>query len=215
MEEAQLATGAARRTRWRPRRQRPNGRAPTPRIGGLHVVVSGLEAAREAVLAGADVLRLSTDEGSAAARAAGRGLRDLGTWFYVVDDLAVALELGADGVHLERRQDLLGLAQAAGLGVGLTLPDAAPDGLDYVELGWVGERGGDRPSDSWLLELSLAVAGSSAPVVVGGRIDAADMRACLDAGAVGIAVRDALSARELRRALDDWRHASPAPGGQR
>jgi thiamine monophosphate synthase len=215
VEEAQLATGAARWTRWRPRRQSPNGRVPTPRIGGLHVVVSGLEAARDAVLAGADVLRLTTDEGSPAARAAGRGLRDLGTWFYVVDDLAVALELGADGVHLDRRQDLLEPARAAGLRVGLTLPGAAPDGLDYVELGWAGERGGDRPSRSWLLELSLAVAGSSVPVVAGARIDAVDVQACLDAGAAGIAVRDALTARELRRALDDWRPAPPAPGGQR
>lgn len=202
------------RRRWV--RRRIEGPLRLPGITGLHVVVSGLEEAADAVLAGADVLRLSTGAGAAAGIAAGRGLRDLGTWFYVADDLDLALELGADGIHLDRRLDLAEEARRAGLRIGATLAGAERVEVDYVEFGRVGESvGGDGALTSWLLGLSRTVAGSGVPVVAGGEIDAANASACIAAGAAGVAVRRGYGGAELSRVLDAALEARAADRAQR
>ena len=83
------------------------------------------EIAREAVLGGADIIQLRVKDVPAAeyvrtAHRVGRVTRELGALFIVNDDPVVALEAGADGVHVG--QDDLSVAQTRRLiGPGLLL----------------------------------------------------------------------------------------------
>ena len=173
-------------------------------VAGLHVVVAGLgRGAGGGACRARDVIRLATDDGVSASEA-GRGLRALGSRFYVVDDLAAALELGADGVHLDRHPELADAVRSAGLRLGLSI---ASSGVtpppDYLEFGRVGESvGGDGALASWLLTLSRTVTEADAPVIASGDLDAPNAAACVAAGAVGIAIRGVPAGDGLRRALD-------------
>jgi thiamine-phosphate pyrophosphorylase len=176
--------------------------SPAAAVAGLHVVVASFQEAQAAVLAGADVVRLAASDGVSAAEA-GRGLRALGSRFYVVDDIAAALELGADGVHLDRHPERAEAVRAVGLRLGMATTVTPGVAADYVDFGRVGESvGGDGAFTSWLLSLSRTVTASGAPVIASGDLDAANAAACVAAGAVGIAIRGVPRDDALRRALD-------------
>jgi thiamine monophosphate synthase len=168
----------------------------------VHSIVPDLEGARRAAGAGASVLRLAAGRSTAATIAAGRGLRELGTPFYVVDDLDAALELGADGLSLERRPERGEAARALGLSIGG--PAAVLDGLTadaaYLEAVRVKRRG--RSEGAWLAELSSLCADAPAPIIVRGAIDPERAAACIAAGAAGIAVAGPPADRQLRAAVD-------------
>jgi thiamine monophosphate synthase len=168
----------------------------------VHSIVPDLEAARRAAGAGANVLRLAAGRSTAATIAAGRGMRQLGTPFYVVDDLDAALELGADGLSLERRPERGEAARALGLSIGG--PAAVLDGLTadaaYLEAVRVKRRG--RSEGAWLAELSSLCADAPAPIIVRRAIDPERAAACIAAGAAGIAVAGPPADRQLRAAVD-------------
>jgi thiamine monophosphate synthase len=129
-------------------------------------------------------------------------MRQLGTPFYVVDDLDAALELGADGLSLERRPERGEAARALGLSIGG--PAAVLDGLTadaaYLEAVRVKRRG--RSEGAWLAELSSLCADAPAPIIVRGAIDPERAAACIAAGAAGIAVAGPPADRQLRAAVD-------------
>jgi thiamine-phosphate pyrophosphorylase len=179
----------------------------------LHAIVTDLETAKVAVGGGATVVQLrlkgaSTDE----MVAAGAPFRDLGATFVVNDDVEAAIALGADGVHLGR--DDPGAEKAVREGLMLGTSAASVDeakagealGATYVGAGPVWETPTKPDSDpaiglDGLAEICDAV---SVPVIAIGGIDAGNARACIDAGAFGVAVvRAAVDARAVSEALGD------------
>lgn len=168
----------------------------------VHSIVPDLEAARRAAGAGANVLRLAAGRSTAATIAAGRGMRQLGTPFYVVDDLDAALELGADGVYLDEHPERGEAARAFGLAIGGSA--AALDGLAasaaYLDALWEKARG--RSEGAWLSELAAVCAAAPAPVIVRGALGPKRAADCIAVGATGIAVLGAPADRRLRTAVD-------------
>lgn len=174
----------------------------------LHAIVEELETARAAVAGGATVVQLrlkgrSTDE----VVERGRAFRELPATFVVNDDVEAAIRLGADGVHLGRGDDGAERALESGLLLGLSAatPEEATDAeardAAYVGAGPVWETPSKADADppiglDGLRAISAAVA---IPVVAIGGIDASNARACIDAGAAGVAViraaRDAAAIR--------------------
>ncbi len=178
----------------------------------LHAIVEELAAARAAVDGGATVLQLrrkgaSTDE----LVEAGRGFGDLEAIFVVNDDVEAALRLGADGVHLGRRDEGAERAVAAGLLLGtsaVSVEEACAGetaGAAYVGAGPVWATPSKPDADpaiglEGLAEISRAV---SIPVVAIGGVDASNAADCIRAGAAGVAViRAARDAQALRAAID-------------
>jgi thiamine-phosphate pyrophosphorylase len=179
----------------------------------LHAIVTDLETAKVAVGGGATVVQLrlkgaSTDE----MVAAGAPFRDLGATFVVNDDVEAAIALGADGVHLGRDDPGAETALAEGLMLGTSAAsvDEAKAGealgATYVGAGPVWETPTKPDSDpaiglDGLAEICDAV---SVPVIAIGGIDAGNARACIEAGAFGVAVvRAAVDARAVSEALGD------------
>jgi thiamine-phosphate pyrophosphorylase len=177
----------------------------------LHVLVEDFETARVAVESGATVVQLrlktaSTDE----VVAHGMPFRDLPATFVVNDDVDAALRLGADGVHLGRSDEGAERAVERGLILGLSAAgvdearEAARRGATYIGAGpvWpsVSKPDADRPIGlDGLREICAAV---SVPVVAIGGIDASNARACIEAGAAGVAViRAARDAAAIRDAI--------------
>jgi thiamine-phosphate pyrophosphorylase len=179
----------------------------------LHAIVTDLETAKVAVGGGATVVQLrlkgsSTDE----MVEAGAPFRDLGATFVVNDDVEAAIALGADGVHLGR--DDPGAEKAVAEGLMLGTSAASVDeakagealGATYVGAGPVWETPTKPDSDpaiglDGLAEICDAV---SVPVIAIGGIDAGNARACIEAGAFGVAVvRAAVDARAVSEALGD------------
>jgi thiamine-phosphate pyrophosphorylase len=178
----------------------------------LHALVSDLDTARAAVEGGATVVQLRL-KGAPTAEvvAAGRGFAGLGATFVVNDDVDAAIELGADGVHLGRRDEGVERALAAGLLLGLSASSvreaavAEFRGAAYVGAGpvWATPTKEDADPPIGLDGLALICAATSIPVVAIGGVDATNARACLDAGAAGVAVvRAARDARALLEAMD-------------
>ena len=178
----------------------------------LHAIVEDAETARAAVGGGATVVQLRLkDRPTDEVVAAGRPLRSLGVTFVVNDDVGAAIELGADGVHLGRRDEGAERALAAGLVLGLsaTSPDEASDaerrGAAYVGAGPVWQTPSKLDADppiglDGLRAICEAVA---VPVVAIGGIDASNAADCIRAGASGVAViRAARDAAALRAAID-------------
>lgn len=165
----------------------------------VHAIVPDLDRARQAVEAGATVLRLARGASTDATIAAGRGLRRFGTPFYVVDDLDAALELGADGLHLELEPERGEAARALGLRIGA--PASVLDGLAafaaYLD---VAPAAGD--DGAWLDELAAICATSPAPVIVRGAIDPSAASSFIAVGAAGVAVAGLAQGRALRTAVD-------------
>ena len=178
----------------------------------LHAIVEELAAARAAVDGGATVLQLrrkgaSTDE----LVEAGRGFGDLEAIFIVNDDVEAALRLGADGVHLGRRDEGAERAVAAGLLLGtsaVSVEEARAGetaGAAYLGAGPVWATPSKPDADpaiglEGLAEISRAV---SIPVVAIGGVNASNAADCIRAGAAGVAViRAARDAQALRAAID-------------
>jgi thiamine-phosphate pyrophosphorylase len=172
----------------------------------LHSIVRDLETARSAVVAGASVLRLAAGLETSLLIAAGLGLRRLGTTFFVVDDVEAALELGADGVHLDLHSEREELARGAGLRVGASASSylgslaAQAEYLD-VEIG--AEEPTEQSSRESLAELARICGSVAVPVIARGAIDSSNVALYIAAGAAGVAVDGAPQGRALREAVDE------------
>ena len=177
----------------------------------LHALVRDLETARKAVEGGATVIQLRL-KGAATDEVVERGapFRNLGVKFIVNDDVEAAIALGADGVHLGREDAGSDRALAAGLLLGRSAATPAEaraaedEGAAYVGAGPVWETPTKQDADppiglAGLAEICAAV---SIPVVAIGGIDASNARACVEAGAAGVAVvRAAADAAVINAAL--------------
>jgi thiamine-phosphate pyrophosphorylase len=175
----------------------------------LHVLTDDLETAQAAVEGGATIVQLrlkaaSTDE----VVERGRLFRELPATFVVNDDVEAALRLGADGVHLGRGDEGAERALERGLLLGLSASsvdearDAEARGATYVGAGpvWATPSKMDADPPIGLEGLRQICAAVSIPVVAIGGIDASNARACIEAGAAGVAViraaRDSAAIRE-------------------
>jgi thiamine-phosphate pyrophosphorylase len=177
----------------------------------LHAVVSDLETARRAAEGGATVIQLrlkggTTDE----VVARGAGFRELGPMFVVNDDVQAAVALGADGVHLGQDDPGSEEALAAGLMLGRSASNveeaqtAEAEGAAYIGAGpvWATPSKPDADPAIGLEGLRAVCEAVSIPVVAIGGIDESNARACIEAGAAGIAVvRAAERTAELSAAL--------------
>ena len=182
----------------------------------LHALVGDLGTARQAVAGGATVLQLRlkdlpTDE----VVKRGRAVRDLaaahGVTFVVNDDLAAALRLAADGVHLGQTDEGRERAVEHGLLLGLSAAsvqqacEAEAAGAAYVGAGpiWATSSKADAGTPIGLDGLAAICRAVSIPVVAIGGADAANAGDCIRAGAAGVAViRAVADTRALREAID-------------
>jgi thiamine-phosphate pyrophosphorylase len=139
----------------------------------------------------------------------GRPFRELPATFVVNDDVEAALRLEADGVHLGRDDRGAERALEAGLLLGLSAAsvgeaaDAEARGAAYVGAGpvWATPSKPDADPAIGLDGLRAICSAVSIPVVAIGGIDASNARACIEAGAAGVAViRAARDAAAIRRA---------------
>jgi thiamine-phosphate pyrophosphorylase len=177
----------------------------------LHAIVSDLETAKAAVEGGATVVQLRlknapTDQ----VVAVGAPFRDLPATFVVNDDVQAALALGADGVHLGRKDRGAETALAVGLMLGTSAASVEEAregealGASYVGAGpvWETPTKPDADPEIGLDGLSEICEAVSIPVIAIGGIDAGNARQCIDAGAYGVAVvRAAMDSRAVSEAL--------------
>jgi thiamine-phosphate pyrophosphorylase len=182
----------------------------------LHALVDELETARIAVQGGATVVQWRLKGASRVdVVERGRATRSLcarhGVAFVVNDDIEAALMLGADGVHLGRRDDGADTAHANGLMLGLSASTAdeareADGRAEYIGAGpvWATPSKPDADAPLGLDGLRDLCAAVSTPVVAIGGIDASNAADCIRVGASGVAViRAARDAAALRRAIDE------------
>ena len=162
----------------------------------LHALVEDLAAARAAVAGGATVVQLrrkgaTTDE----LVEAGAGFRELGVTFVVNDDVAAAIRLGADGVHLG--QSDIGADEAPrrascsdsprARGAGPPWPSTAARATSAP--GRSGRRlEARRGGPIGLVGLAEICQSVPVPVIAIGGIDPTNVADCLAAGATGVAV---------------------------
>lgn len=176
----------------------------------LHAIVSDLETAQKAVAGGATVVQLRL-KGATSDEIVERGaaFRTLGVTLVVNDDVRAAIALGADGVHLGQHDPGAELAKAAGLMLGRSAAtpvqarEAEDEGATYVGAGpvWATPSKPEEPAIG-LDGLGAIAAAVSIPVVAIGGVDATNARACIDAGAEGVAViRAAADMADIRAAL--------------
>ena len=182
----------------------------------LHALVVDHDAALLAVRGGATVVQLRLKGVTTPERVErGRVIRSLcareGVTFVVDDDVAAALQLAADGVHLGRDDEGAADAAAYGLMLGLSASsveeavNAERRGAAYVGAGPVWETPSKPDADpavglDGLARICDAVA---VPVVAIGGIDASNAGACIGAGAAGVAViRAVAEIAALRQAVD-------------
>ncbi len=141
----------------------------------------------------------------------GRPFRALTATFVVNDDVEAAIRLGADGVHLGRKDEGADRAREAGLLLGLSAASPAEAegaeraGAAYIGAGpvWATPSKPDADSPVGLDGLREICATVSIPVVAIGGIDASNAAECIRAGASGVAViRAATDAAALRAAID-------------
>jgi len=151
--------------------------------------------------------------------------RRMGVPFVVNDDVACALEVGADGVHVgqgdmacARARELLGPQAIVGVSAHTPAEARAAElaGADYLGVGAVFSTGTKADAnDVGLAGLRAVCAATPLPVVAIGGIDAGNAGELAGTGACGAAVVSALfasadpvaAARELRATVDAW-----APG---
>jgi thiamine-phosphate pyrophosphorylase len=181
----------------------------------LHALVSDLETARLAAEGGATVVQWRL-KGVATADVVehGRAARSLcarhGVTFVVNDDVEAALLLGADGVHLGRRDEGAERACEQGLLLGLSASNVdeavAVDGAaDYIGAGpvWATPSKIDADPPIGLDGLGEICRRVTSPVVAIGGIDVSNAADCMRAGAAGVAViRAARDTAALRAAID-------------
>lgn len=185
----------------------------------LHAIVDDLETAELALEGGATVLQLRLKRRPASEVVErGKPFRDLasahGATFIVNDDVHAALALGADGVHLGRTDQGRDHARRAGLMLGLSAASAdearsaAEGGAAYVGAGpvWSTPSKLDADPPIGLDGLAAICEAVRVPVIAIGGVNVDNARACVEAGAGGVAVvRAAADAAELLRALDEPR----------
>lgn len=179
----------------------------------LHALVEDLETARAAVEGGATVLQLRVKDASTRELVErGRPVRELDAMFVVNDDVAAAIRLEADGVHLGQDDEGAERALQAGLRLGLSAWDvgqaiaAERAGATYIGAGpvWPTPSKPDADPPIGLDGIAGIVDAVEIPVVAIGGIDATNAGACIAAGAAGVAViRAARDARALRKAIDE------------
>lgn len=181
----------------------------------LHAIVDDVETARIAGDGGATVIQLRL-KGAATGEIVERGgaFRELcdeaGMTFVVNDDVDAAIELRADGVHLGRDDTGAELAIQTQLLLGRSAStpaeavEAAKGGASYIGAGpvWATPSKEDADPPIGLDGLRAIAEAVSIPVVAIGGIDASNARACIEAGATGVAViRAARDAARLSAAL--------------
>ena len=181
----------------------------------LHAIVEDLETARVAAEGGATVIQLrlkdvSTEDLVERGRPYRELCREAGVTFVVNDDVEAAIELAADGVHLGKDDEGADRALGAGLLVGRSAStpvdarEAARNRAGYVGAGPVWETPSKPDAEppiglDGLRDICRAV---PIPVVAIGGIDVSNARACIEAGAAGVAViRAARDAKELLASL--------------
>jgi thiamine-phosphate pyrophosphorylase len=174
----------------------------------VHAIVDDLETARRAIEAGATVVQLRVKAPTHEVVHRGLGLRALGTPFVVNDDLTAARELGADGVHLGQADSGAPEARAAGLMLGrsaTTYEEAIAADADYLGVGpiWATPSKADGSAPLGLQELARICAAVRIPVIAIGGIDPSNARACIEAGAAGVAAIRAATDPALRKAVDE------------
>ena len=173
----------------------------------VHAIVADLDAARQAVAAGATVVQLRVKAPTAEVVARGTGFRELLATFVVNDDVDAAIALRADGVHLGQGDEGAEAARAAGLLLGrsaATLAQALAADADYLGVGPIWETPSKRDAEpaiglEGLREICAAV---DVPVVAIGGVDASNAGDCIRAGATGVAVIRAATDPGLRRSVD-------------
>jgi thiamine-phosphate pyrophosphorylase len=182
----------------------------------LHALVENLDTARVAAAGGATVIQWRL-KGVPTLEVVerGRSTRSLcarhGVDFVVNDDVEAALMLGADGVHLGRKDEGAERAKEHGLVLGLSAAsiDEARDAAgvaDYLGAGpiWATPSKADADPPIGLTGLRDLCAAVDLPVVAIGGIDVANAADCIRAGAAGVAViRAARDAAALRAAIDE------------
>jgi thiamine-phosphate pyrophosphorylase len=181
----------------------------------LHAIVSDLDTATKAVEGGASVIQLRL-KGASTEDVVDHGApfrllcTENGVTFVVNDDVQAALALLADGVHLGQADDGVELALEAGLLVGRSATTAEEaklaedEGASYIGAGpvWGTPSKPDAAAPIGLDGLRSISEAVRIPVIAIGGIDASNVRACIDAGAFGVAVvRAAADAAELSAAL--------------
>jgi thiamine-phosphate pyrophosphorylase len=180
----------------------------------LHALVDELDVARAAI-GGATVIQLRlkdapTDEVVARGAPFASLCRERGVTFVVNDDVEAAIALGADGVHLGRGDAGIDRAREARLLIGLSA-QTLEEGLAvdaeapaYIGAGPVWETPTKSDAAAIGLDGLRAICRAvGAPVVAIGGIEPSNARACLDAGAAGVAVvRAAANTAAVRAALE-------------
>jgi thiamine-phosphate diphosphorylase len=174
----------------------------------VHAIVTELEAARQAVAAGATVVQLRVKAPTREVVARGRGFRDLGVTFVVNDDVEAALELHADGVHLGQGDEGAERARRMGLLLGRSvtaLDQVAGVDADYLGAGpvWDTPSKDDAEPALGLDDLRAICEAATVPVIAIGGVDASNAGACIGAGAAGVATIRAATDPGVRRAVDD------------
>jgi thiamine-phosphate pyrophosphorylase len=175
----------------------------------VHALVEDADAAARAVEAGATVVQLRVKGATTAELLErGNGLRALGVTVVVNDDVAAAIELGADGVHLGHGDEGAERARAAGLLLGrsvATTAEAVAADADYLGAGPVWETPSKLDADPpiGLDGLRAICAAATVPVIAIGGIDASNASECIRAGAAGVAVIRAAFDRRLRQGVDE------------
>lgn len=178
----------------------------------LHAIVADLETARAAVDGGATVVQLRLkDLPTAEIVELGRGFRELPATFIVNDDVAAAIALAADGVHLGQSDSGADEALAAGLMLGFSASNveeavaAEKMGAAYIGAGpvWATPSKTDAAPAIGLDGLAAICEAVFIPVVAIGSVDATNAADCIRAGATGVAViRAAADSRALIEAID-------------
>ena len=182
----------------------------------LHAIVEDAATARRAAEGGATVIQLRlkhlpTPEVVERGRSVVAACREAGVPLVVNDDVEAALALHADGVHLGREDRGKERAAAAGLMLGISassIDEAIAGeqlGAAYVGAGpvWESPTKPDADPPIGIAGLAAICEAVDVPVIAIGGSDATNARACLDAGAQGVAVvRAAREARAVRAALD-------------
>jgi thiamine-phosphate pyrophosphorylase len=182
----------------------------------LHALVDDLATAEIAVDGGATVIQLRA-KGAPTAHVVtiGRPIAELcrlaGVLFVVNDDLAAALELSADGVHLGRGDPGAERAVERDLMLGLSAASvdeavaAEERRATYIGAGpiWPTPTKPDADSPIGLDGLAAICSAVSTPVVAIGGIDPGNAAECFAAGASGVAVvRAASESRALREVIE-------------
>jgi thiamine-phosphate pyrophosphorylase len=186
----------------------------------VHAIVEDAEAARRAIEAGATVVQLRVKASTAEVVARGGGLRGLGTTLVINDDVAAALELGADGVHLGQEDEGADEARSRGLLLGrsaTTYEEAVAADADYLGVGpiWETPSKEDAAPPLGVGELARICRAVRVPVIAIGGIDASNAGDCIRAGAAGVAVIRAATDPALRQAVDEALRARAARPDQR